>query len=75
MEKIASFKIDHERLMRGVFVSRIDGVGGEKVTTFDIRMKMPNREPVMNTAEIHTIEHLGATFLRNLSEIKDLSAA
>ncbi|MBO4972466.1 MAG: S-ribosylhomocysteine lyase [Clostridia bacterium] len=71
MEKIASFKIDHERLMRGVFVSRIDGVGGEKVTTFDIRMKMPNREPVMNTAEIHTIEHLGATFLRNLSEIKD----
>ena len=71
MEKIASFTIDHERLMRGVFVSRIDSAGEEKLTTFDIRMKLPNREPVMNTAEIHTIEHLGATYLRNCSDIKD----
>lgn len=71
MEKIASFTIDHERLVRGVFVSRIDSAGEEKLTTFDIRMKLPNREPVMNTAEIHTIEHLGATYLRNCSDIKD----
>lgn len=71
MEKIASFTIDHIRLERGVFVSRTDKAGGEVITTFDIRMKRPNREPVMNTAEIHTTEHLGATYLRNLSSVKD----
>jgi len=71
MDKIASFKIDHERLERGIFVSRVDPVGGECMTTFDIRMKRPNREPVMNTAEIHTIEHLGATYLRQRSELMD----
>lgn len=71
MDKIASFTIDHEKLERGIFVSRVDKVKKETVTTFDLRMKRPNREPVMNTAEIHTIEHLGATFLRQQSSLKD----
>lgn len=65
MEKITSFTIDHLRLVPGLYVSRIDQVEGHPVTTFDIRMTNPNEEPVMNTAEVHTIEHLGATFLRN----------
>lgn len=65
MEKIASFTIDHIRLRPGVYVSRKDHVGAEVITTFDLRMTSPNDEPVMNTAEVHTIEHLGATFLRN----------
>lgn len=65
MEKIASFTIDHLRLQPGVYVSRKDRVGGSVITTFDLRMTSPNEEPVMNTAEMHTIEHLGATFLRN----------
>ena len=65
MEKIASFTVDHLRLLPGVYVSRKDHAGSEVLTTFDIRMTRPNFEPVMNTAEIHAIEHLGATFLRN----------
>ena len=65
MEKIASFTIDHIRLQPGVYVSRKDQAGDSVVTTFDLRMTSPNEEPVMNTAEMHTIEHLGATFLRN----------
>lgn len=65
MEKIASFTIDHIRLQPGIYVSRKDSVGNSTVTTFDIRMTSPNEEPVMNTAELHTIEHLAATFLRN----------
>ena len=65
MEKIASFTIDHTRLLPGVYVSRKDHVGSEVLTTFDLRMTRPNFEPVMNTAELHTIEHLAATFLRN----------
>ena len=65
MEKITSFTIDHLRLLPGVYVSRKDPVGDEIITTFDIRMTRPNFEPVMNTAEMHTIEHLAATFLRN----------
>ncbi len=65
MEKIASFTVDHIRLQPGVYVSRRDTIGSEMITTFDLRMTSPNDEPVMNTAEIHTIEHLGATFLRN----------
>ena len=65
MEKIPSFTINHERLLRGIYVSRRDKVGGEMVTTFDIRMKEPNREPVLHQEAIHTIEHLAATFLRN----------
>jgi S-ribosylhomocysteine lyase len=65
MKKIPSFTIDHLRLLRGVYVSRKDMVGGETVTTFDIRMKEPNREPVLSQGAIHTIEHLAATYLRN----------
>lgn len=65
MEKIPSFTIDHLRLPRGIYVSRKDEVGGETVTTFDIRMKEPGREPVLGQGAIHTIEHLAATFLRN----------
>ena len=65
MEKITSFTIDHIKLTPGVYVSRKDPVGNEVVTTFDIRMTSPNEEPVMNTAEMHTIEHLAATYLRN----------
>lgn len=65
MEKITSFTIDHIRLLPGVYVSRKDTVGDTVVTTFDLRMTAPNREPVMNTAEMHAIEHLAATFLRN----------
>ena len=65
MEKIASCTIDHIKLLRGIYVSRKDAVGGEVVTTFDIRMKEPNREPALGQGAIHTIEHLAATFLRN----------
>ena len=65
MEKIASFTIDHLKLVPGVYVSRKDNIGKEVITTFDLRMTSPNDEPVMNTAEVHTIEHLAATFLRN----------
>ena len=71
MEKIASFTIDHIKLKPGVYVSRKDHVGDSVITTFDLRMTSPNDEPVMNTAEVHTIEHLGATFLRNHEEWKD----
>ena len=65
MEKITSFTIDHIRLVPGVYVSRKDPIGNEIITTFDLRMTSPNDEPVMNTAEMHAIEHLAATFLRN----------
>lgn len=65
MEKITSFTIDHIRLQPGLYVSRQDKVGAEIVTTFDLRLTSPNEEPVMNTAEMHTIEHLAATYLRN----------
>ncbi len=68
MEKITSFTIDHIKLQPGVYVSRKDSVGKEVITTFDLRMTSPNEEPVMNTAEMHTIEHLAATFLRNHKE-------
>lgn len=71
MEKIASFTIDHIKLQPGVYVSRKDFVGSEVITTFDLRMTSPNEEPVMNTAEVHTIEHLGATFLRNHKEFSN----
>lgn len=65
MEKITSFTIDHIRLVPGVYVSRKDPIGNEIITIFDLRMTSPNDEPVMNTAEMHAIEHLAATFLRN----------
>ncbi|MBQ0116001.1 MAG: S-ribosylhomocysteine lyase [Bacteroidales bacterium] len=66
MKKIASFTIDHTRLLQGVYVSRKDYLpGGNAITTFDIRMKLPNREPAVGHSALHTIEHLAATFLRN----------
>lgn len=71
MNKIASFTVDHIRLVPGIYVSRKDKVKDAVITTFDIRMTSPNDEPVMNTAEVHTIEHLGATFLRNHEEYKE----
>jgi len=71
MEKIASFTIDHIKLEPGIYVSRKDHIGSETITTFDLRMTSPNDEPVMNTAEVHTIEHLGATFLRNHTIYKE----
>ena len=71
MEKITSFTIDHIKLQPGLYVSRKDKVGVETVTTFDLRLTKPNDEPVLNTAEIHTIEHLAATYLRNSAQWKD----
>ena len=71
MEKIPSFTINHERLLRGIYVSRKDSIGGDTVATFDIRMKEPNREPALHPGALHTIEHLAATYLRNDPEWKD----
>ena len=71
MNKIPSFTINHNKLLRGIYVSRKDEVGGETVTTFDIRMKVPNQEPCLHNGAIHTIEHLAATYLRNDEEWKD----
>ena len=71
MEKIASFTIDHIKLQPGIYVSRKAKIGAETVTTFDLRVTSPNDEPVMNTAEIHAMEHLGATYLRNDPEWQD----
>lgn len=71
MEKIASFTMDHIKLQPGIYVSRKDRVGGQVITTFDIRMTSPNEEPVMNTAELHAMEHLAATYLRNQPDFKD----
>lgn len=71
VEKIASFTVDHIKLLPGLYVSRKDKVGAGTVTTFDLRLTKPNEEPVLNTAEVHTIEHLGATYLRNEPTWKD----
>ena len=71
MEKITSFTIDHIKLQPGLYVSRKDQIGSETVTTFDLRLTKPNGEPVMNTAEMHTMEHLAATYLRNEPNWKD----
>lgn len=71
MEKITSFTVDHIRLKPGLYISRKDKVGSETVTTFDLRVTSPNDEPVMNTAEVHTIEHLAATYLRNDAQWQD----
>ncbi len=71
MKKIPSFTINHEQLLRGIYVSRKDEIGGETVTTFDIRMKEPNREPALHPGALHTIEHLAATYLRNDPTWKD----
>lgn len=72
MEKIASFTVNHLNLIPGLYVSRIDKVGDSFVTTFDIRITRPNTEPVMDNPGIHAMEHLGATFLRNHHQWKDL---
>ena len=72
MEKIASFTVDHRHLFPGLYPSRKDISGKESVTTFDLRMTAPNREPVMDTPAIHTIEHLGATYLRNSAQKDDI---
>ena len=71
MDKIPSFTINHNLLLRGIYVSRKDTIGGDTVTTFDIRMKEPNREPALHPGALHTIEHLAATYLRNDPEWKD----
>ena len=71
MEKIPSFTVNHEKLLTGIYVSRKDQVGDNILTTFDLRFTRPNLEPVMDTAAVHTIEHLGATFLRNDPEWKE----
>lgn len=71
MKKIPSFTIDHIRLLRGIYVSRKDQVNGETITTFDIRMKEPNREPALGQGALHTIEHLAATYLRNNAQWQD----
>ena len=71
MDKIPSFTINHNALLPGIYVSRRDSVGGDCVTTFDIRMKAPNREPALHPGALHTIEHLAATYLRNDAEWKD----
>lgn len=71
MDKIPSFQVNHLTLLPGIYVSRIDHVGREVLTTFDLRMKRPNLEPVINTAEIHAIEHIAATFLRNHDVYKE----
>ncbi|MFA9464095.1 MAG: S-ribosylhomocysteine lyase [Velocimicrobium sp.] len=71
MKKIASFTVNHLNLLPGIYNSRKDYVGNETITTFDLRLTRPNKEPVMNTAEMHTIEHLAATYLRNDKEYAD----
>lgn len=71
MKKIPSFTIDHNQLLPGIYVSRRDNVGNDVVTTFDIRMKAPNREPALHPGALHTIEHLAATYLRNNEEWQD----
>ena len=71
MKKIPSFTIDHIRLVRGIFVSRKDELNGGVITTFDVRMKEPNREPALGQGALHTIEHLAATYLRNEPSWKD----
>lgn len=71
MEQIASFQIDHIKLQPGLYVSRVDRFNDTDITTFDIRMKSPNEEPCMNTAELHTMEHIIATYVRNDAEWKD----
>lgn len=72
MEKIASFTVDHQRLLRGIYVSRRDVTqSGDTLTTFDIRMTGPNRQPPLSGATLHTIEHLAATYLRNRADWKD----
>ena len=62
MERIASFSVNHEKMSRGIFVSRVDTIGENNITTFDVRLKLPNREPVLNITEMYSMEHMGATY-------------
>ena len=71
METIASFQVDHTNLQPGIYISRQDSMYDSCITTYDIRMTAPNHEPAVNCAALHTIEHLVATYLRNLDEWKD----
>ena len=71
MELIQSFSVDHTRIVPGIFVSRQDTIGNGTVTTYDIRLKRPNREPVIDVAAMHSLEHIIATFLRNDPHWKD----
>lgn len=71
MKLIQSFAVDHMRIVPGIFTSRIDDVGGHKVTTYDIRIKRPNREPVIDVLAMHSLEHIIATYLRNNPEWKN----
>ena len=71
MEMIQSFSVDHTRIVPGIFTSRVDRLGNYSVTTYDIRLKRPNREPVIDVAAMHSLEHIIATFLRNDPEWKD----
>ncbi len=71
MKMIESFSVDHTRIIPGIFTSRVDTVGGDKVTTYDIRLKKPNREPVIDVAAMHSLEHIIATYLRNDPDWKD----
>ena len=71
MDLIPSFQVDHTKLVPGIYVSRVDSIGNDFATTFDIRMKTPNLEPVIHPNAMHTIEHIVATFLRNDKEWKD----
>lgn len=71
MDKIPSFTVNHVDLLPGVYISRKDSVGAQIITTFDLRMTRPNTEPVMDTAAVHALEHLGATFLRNHTDWKE----
>lgn len=72
MKKIESFTVDHTKLKEGIYLSRKDKQDGVTVTTFDLRFTKPNVEPVMDTPAIHTIEHLGATYLRNSERQKEI---
>lgn len=72
MERIASFTVDHLKLLPGLYVSRKDKRGDTVITTFDMRITAPNREPVMDMPALHTIEHLGATYLRNSKYKEDI---
>ena len=71
MELIQSFSVDHTRIIPGIFLSRVDRLGENTVTTYDIRLKRPNKEPAIDVAAMHSLEHVIATYLRNDAEWKD----
>ncbi len=71
MDLISSFSVDHTKIIPGIFTSRVDTVGEQKITTYDIRLTRPNIEPPVDTAAMHSLEHIIATFLRNDPDWKD----